>query len=180
MFRAVVTLVAIVVAPPILAQEGARFRANERTSNAGGAPAGATVSSARFRLQPAAIGQGVGHHALVGANYRSSLGFVSAYPPPGEVRGLVLAADRTTLTWDAEPSVGRYHVYRDGLSALPGLGFGACLDGEVPGTTLIDPGVPGDGTGYFYLVTAVNRLDQEGTKGITSGGTERGNPAPCP
>jgi hypothetical protein len=89
-------------------------------------------------------------------------------------------ADRTTLTWDAEPSIGRYHVYRDALSALPGLGFGVCLDSDVPGTTYVDPGVPGDGAGYFYLVTAVNRLHEEGTKGITSGGAERGNPAPCP
>jgi hypothetical protein len=46
--------------------------------------------------------------------------------------------------------------------------------------TTTDPDVPSVTTGYFYLVTADNRLDEEGTKGFRSNGTERGNPAPCP
>jgi hypothetical protein len=94
MVRAAITIAAVLVAPPVFAQEGARFRVVERTSNAGGAPAGATVVSARFRLEPASIGQGVGLHALVGALFRGDLGFTSAYPPPGEVLGLYLAAAR--------------------------------------------------------------------------------------
>ena len=180
MLRALAPFAFILVVPAVLAQEGARFRAVERAPNAGGAPAGATVGGGRFRLQPASIGQGVGRHALLGARFRGEFGFAAAYPPPGEVRGLRLAADRATLNWDAEPSLGRYHIYRDALSALPGFGFGACLDGEVLGTAYADPGVPAVGAGYFYLVTAVNRLREEGTKGYTSGGVERGNPAPCP
>ena len=36
------------------------------------------------------------------------------------------------------------------------------------------------GNGYFYLVTARNRLWEEGTKGSSSAGAQRANPAPCP
>jgi hypothetical protein len=84
-----------------------------------------------------------------------------------------------TLSWDPERSVGDYDVYRDLLSSLPG-NFGACLEHDVPAQTAVDVGIPGVGTGYFYLVTAENRLDEEGTKGFRSNGSERLNPAPCP
>ena len=51
---------------------------------------------------------------------------------------------------------------------------------QVAGTSAVDDTLPSTGTGLFYLVTGVNRLREEGTKGRSSSGTERANPLPCP
>ncbi|HEV8700972.1 MAG TPA: hypothetical protein VGV60_06840 [Candidatus Polarisedimenticolia bacterium] len=82
-----------------------------------------------------------------------------------------------------EPSTGTYNLYRGsigpGLGAPPG-NFGDCLQSPVTGTTSSDHAAPAVGRVWFYLVTASNLLDEEGTKGRSSDGTPRPNPAPCP
>ena len=163
------------------AQEGARFHLREHARNAGGSPVGGTVlTSARFRLNPSAIGDAAVQHALAGGRFRGDGGFAATYPAPGEVLGIRFAGDGETLSWDAERSAGHYNVYRDLVGELPALGFGACHESSVADTSTIDPELPAVGTGFFYLVTAANRLQEEGTKGHSSTGAERGNAAPCP
>jgi hypothetical protein len=116
---------------------------------------------------------------LSGASHHLGGGFIGAYPPPGEVLHLRLT-DQETLVWDPERSVGVYHLYRDSLGSLSGLGYGACEQYDLLTTTTIDSDVPAVDNGYFYLVTAENRLGEEGTKGRDSSDAERPNPAPCP
>ena len=77
----------------------------------------------------------------------------------------------------ADTSTGVYNLYRDPLSSLSGLGFGACQQLDLPTETATDVDVPSAGVGFFYLVTAENRLAEEGTKGFRSNGIERGNAA---
>jgi hypothetical protein len=51
---------------------------------------------------------------------------------------------------------------------------------ELPDAAAILDAVPDPGQGFFYLVTARNRLAEEGTKGSTSAGVPRSNAFPCP
>jgi hypothetical protein len=86
---------------------------------------------------------------------------------------------RSILQWNPEKSVGKYEVYRDLLGTLPGA-FGFCFASDVPAEAATDASSPAAGQGYFYLVTARNRLGEEGPKGYRSNGAEEANPAPCP
>jgi len=179
--RIFAALLLVSVVPSLEAQEGARFKVTEHARNAGGSPVdGAVVGSARFEVDPSSIGDGVTGHALQGQRFLGEAGFSLAYRPAGEVLNLMIAADHRTLSWAPEPSVGHYSVYRDPIGALPALAYGACLATDVPTTSYDDPESPEPGEGYFYLVTATDRLRREGTKGWSSAGVERGNPTPCP
>ena len=172
-------VVALVLATASIAQESPSYKLKEHVFNAGGNPdGGAVLVSAGFHVKLDAVGEAVSGSSLGSPSYHMDGGFVLAYPPPGEVRNLRFS-NKTTLLWDPERSAGYYDIYRDLLSTLPG-NFGACLQHDIAAETAVDAGTPGVGTGYFHLVTAENRLDEEGTKGFRSNGTERGNPAPCP
>jgi len=171
---------ALALSPAAQAAESASYKLNEFVFNAGGNPLGGAVpASASQKITLDAIGEGVAGGTSSSASFLLDSGFVSAYPPPGEVRHL-LFSNKTTLAWDPEKSVGKYNLYRDLISTLPG-GFGVCESpSEILTETTTDTDLPSVSTTYFYLVTADNRLDEEGTKGFRSNGTERGNPAPCP
>lgn len=165
---------------PAAAQESPSYRLTEHVLNSGGSPLdGSVPTSAHHRVTLEAIGESVLGTGGASASFRLDGGFVSAYPPPREVLG-VRFLDASTLAWDAEPSVGSYDLYRDPLSALPGLGYGGCAQSAIPETSTADPDVPAAGAGFFYLVTAENRLGEEGTKGTDGSGAERGNAFPCP
>ena len=84
----------------------------------------------------------------------------------------------TTLVWDPERSVGTYNLYRDLLSVLPGS-FGECLQSSITGETATELDTPPTGQGWFYLITAKNRLGEEGT-GTERSGAQRPNSSPCP
>ncbi len=175
-----VPFLALLLAGWVLAQESPSYKQGEHGLNAGGHPdAGVSLSSSSYRIRLDAVGEGVVAPGLASGSFRMDGGFVPAYPPPGEVLGLRFT-DRQTLRWNPERSVGDYSVYRDLVSALSGLGFGSCLDHHVVQEGATDTQTPGAGQGYFYLVTAENRLDEEGTKGFRSNGMERPNHAPCP
>lgn len=175
------SLLLLFVAPLVAAQESARFSLTEHAQNSGGSPvSGVITASARYRVDPSSLGDGATRHALRGLRFASDAGFSLAYRSAGEVSQLSFAADHRTLRWWPEAAVGHYHVYRDPISALPGLGYGTCLASAVQTPTYDDPSAPVSGTGYFYLVTAANRLHREGSKGRTSAGTQRSNPTPCP
>jgi len=175
----VLAAMGIAVLSPAVAQSSASYRLTEQALNAGGHPAnGVIATSPGYRITLDAIGDGVVAPLLSGTGYALSNGFVSTYPPPGEVSELRLV-DATTLDWLPETSAEVYELYRNGLGTLPGT-YGACLQPGVGGTTTTDPAAPPSKQGYFYLVTARNLLGEEGTKGTNSAGAPRPNPAPCP
>ena len=170
----------LAAALPVHAQQGPSFKLTEHAFNAGGHPANGTfLSSPSFRVSLDAIGDSVAMGGSSGPSFHMEGSFVAAYPPPGEVLSLRFTA-RDTLVWDAEVSVGVHNLYRDLMGNLSGLGYGACHERDVTGQTAVDGETPSSSNGFFYLVTAENRLGEEGTKGYASDVMERANPAPCP
>lgn len=166
-------------ARPALAQQSASFHISDHTLNAGGRPeGGVTASSASYRISLESVGDGPVRSGLGSASYHMDVSFASCYPPPGEVTGLKFT-DRTSLAWDPERSVGAYNLYRDSLTALSGGGYGVCFQPDLPDPAATDTDPVSVGSGFFYLVTAENRLAEEGTKGADSAGAERGGNA-CP
>ena len=175
-----VAVMLVAIPASLLAQSSPSHTQDEHVFNAGGRPAQAVTSgSTSYRISLDSIGEPIAGRTLIGASFRLAGGLGATYPPPGEVDGLQMLADRQTLVWSHEPSSTAYNVYSGLLSTLPG-GFGICAIARVEGTSAVDATLPSPGTGLFYLVTGVNRLREEGTKGRTSNGTERANPLPCP
>jgi len=164
----------------IAAQQSASFKNEEHSFNAGGRPAdGVVATSGSFKVSLDAIGDSVALSLVSGDSFGVDGGFVPAYVPPGEVENLHFT-DSQTLVWDAEKSVGVYNLYRDVVSNITGLTYGACHEQDVVSETTVDADLPPASDAFFYLVTAENLLTEEGTKGIDSAATERANPAPCP
>ena len=178
--RALGCLIVVAAMSPIaMAQTSASYKLVEFAFNNGGRPAnGTSAASASYRITLDAIGDALAATGLSSASQRMDGGFVSDYPPPGEIRNGRWTS-KTVLSWDSEKSVGTYEVYRDLLSSHPG-GFGACFQSPLLAETATDAASPASGTAWFYLVTARNRLGEEGTKGFRSSGVERPNPSPCP
>jgi hypothetical protein len=166
---------------PSFAQQSANYGQKEHVFNQGGNPAGGIVlTSPRFKVTTDSVGEGLLGASLTSPTFRVDGGFIPAYPPPGEVQGLLFHSDDTTLVWNPETSVGTYDLYRGLLSALSGGGYGACKEYGLVNEAATDTDIPPARNGYFYLVTAENKLREEGTKGFSSDGAERPNPSPCP
>jgi hypothetical protein len=163
------------------AQVSTSYKLTEHVFNAGGHPAeGVMLTSTSYRVTLDAIGDSVTGYGLSSASYRMDGSFGFCFPPPGEVTGLHFT-DHQTLVWDAERSVGVYNLYRNLMSVLSGGDTGTCEQHDLTATTATDTDpAPSAGDGFFYLVTAENRLAEEGTKGWRSSGSERPNPLPCP
>lgn len=173
MRRAIVILAVLALGGTAAAQQSASFKLEEHAFNAGGDPSGGTVpASTGFRISLDAVGEAAAAGSPASASFRMDAGFGSSYPPPDEVAGLRFA-DAQTLEWAAEKSTGAYNLYRDLISNLAGLGFGSCLQQDLPGETATDVDPVPANDGFFYLVTAENRLAEEGSKGSRSDGTER-------
>jgi hypothetical protein len=161
------------------AQTSSSFKLQESVINAGGNPLqGSQLSSASYRIKLDSIGEAAVGVGASSASYRMDSAFLPAYRPPGEALGLRFS-NKTTLVWNPEPSIGKYEVYRGLISSLPGT-WGACFASSLASESAPDTQVPVKGTGYFYLVTARNRLGEEGTKGKRSNGSPRTNTNPCP
>lgn len=162
------------------AQTSASFKLEEHAFNGGGHPAnGANPASTGLRVTLGAIGDSVGAAVFSSASFRLQGNFVSAYPPPGEVANLRIAANKQSLSWSGEASSGTYNLYRDTLGTLAGLGYGSCFQQSINGAGADDTGLPSLGAGFFYLVTVDNRLGEEGTKGSDGVGTKRAG-TQCP
>ncbi len=70
------------------------------------------------------------------------------------------------LEWDADPGAQEYHVYRGTLSTLDYGDYGACLDGNLTETQMMDlSGPPASGDGYFYMITADDTAGAGGAEG---------------
>lgn len=177
-----VALLAIVLmaGPPLTAQESASYKLKEHSFNAGGHPAGGVIpTSAGYRMTLDVIGEGCVMTGASSASYRLDSSFAAAYPPPGEVAGLWFS-DHQSLHWNPEKSTGSYNLYSDLISLLSGGGYGDCDQQDLAETAATIGGDPPADDGYFYLVTARNRLDEEGIKGADSDGAVRPNDSPCP
>jgi len=161
------------------AQSSTNYRISDHAFNNGGGPRGAMVpSSPGFQISLDSIGDGVRPTQSTSASFQVQGTFVPAYRPPGEVIGLEFT-NATTLVWQGEPSVGDYAFYRSEIPLLPGGDTGLCLAFQIPEARIYEPFSPDPGQAWFYLVTARNRLGDEGTKGYRSNGSERPNPSPC-
>ena len=161
------------------AQTSASFKVTEHTINAGGHPQDAIRPvSASFRVSFGAIGGAAARSTLSSASYAGNGGFVARYAPPGEVQGLRFV-DKINLVWNHEPTMGTYNLYRNTLASLPG-NFGGCYQPSLIGPQFGEIDVPAQGSGWHYLITAENRLGEEGTKGQMSTGAMRTNASSCP
>jgi hypothetical protein len=174
-----VPLLCLPAIAPATAQTSAHYTLTETSIDNGGDPgSGANPASPHFHLSLDAIGDDLVRAGLASASFHLDGGFVGRYPPPGEVQGLHVDAS-ATLLWNPEPSASEYETYRGLIATLPGT-YGACFAGGLTSVNVSDASTPSAGQGYFYLVTARNRLGEEGPKGYRSDGTEEGNPSPCP
>jgi hypothetical protein len=164
---------------PCAAQTSASYKLTEATLNGGGNPNQvSTLASPHYHIKLDAIGDGVIGAGMASSSFHSDAGFVADYPPPGEVSGVTFTS-KTSLTWNGERSVGTYDLYRDALGSLPGA-YGSCYQSALPTPSWTESASPAPNTGWFYLVTAENRLRDHGTKGFVSGGAERSNSPACP
>ena len=169
----------LLLAFPVLAQESTSYRLREHTFNSGGHPSGGLVLvSTSYKISLDTVGDSVAGRNLASTSYHMDGSFAVGYPPPGEVLGLRFT-DSRTLVWKPEKSTGVYNLYRDLMSNLSGLGYGQCEQQDLTDETTTDTDEPQAGDGYFYLVTAENRLDEEGAKGQDSDDIEREGTA-CP
>jgi len=169
-------------AGPVLAQESTHFKLEFGTFNAGGRPSdGVVAQSASYLLSLDAIGDGSLGTGLTSPGFSMDSGLAATFQPPGEVANLRFTS-ATGLQWDPDTSVGDYALYQ-GLVGLPfPAGYGSCAQPPpaITTNTTAVTSLPAERQASFYLVTARNRLAEEGTKGFTSAGVQRANLAPCP
>jgi len=176
MKKAPILFAALAAAGVAMAQSSANFEIRAQAFNAGGQPV--SVTSAAFQIKLGSIGESGAGVSLGSASFGVDSGFGLSFSPPGEVTGIHFNDD-VTLAWNPEKASDFYNLYRNVLSGIA-PGFGLCQQPDLPGETATDADVPGAGTGFFYLVTAENVLNEEGTKGFQSSNVERANAAPCP
>lgn len=177
--RMVASTLVMLLGGTTAAQVSGSYRLEEHAINAAGHPQQGTIlTSSSFRVSLDALGDAVLGPTLGSDSFRVDGGFAVAYGPPLEVEGLVFV-DHDLLQWDANPSAVTYNLYRDPLSALPGT-YGACLAADLPSNSTSDDAVPVPGEAWFYLVTAENRLREEGPKGTDSAGNPRSASPACP
>ena len=191
--RRLLPLLALLLACPAIAQESSSYKLTEHTFNAAGHPAeGAILTSTSRRLTLDALGETMVGTGLESDSYHMDGGFVTAYPPPGEVApcdgpmGVPCPAklefpnspeDKETMAWPPEKSRGSYTLYRGSATGY----YDDCgLESDIADESTTDPTTPSSGSGFYYLVTAANRLGEEGTKGSSSDGVERPPSGPCP
>jgi len=173
--KRILVLLALMLPGVAMAQSSSSYDLSEHVLNAGGTPhAGTVLTSTSYRLTLGSIGEG-----LVSISPPLGGGFVVSYPPPEEVEN-VRFSNATTLAWDAESSVGHYNLYQGTISLPFDPAYGTCQLSPVTVETTSVTVEPPFGDALFFLLTAANRLREEGIKGRDSAGTTRPNPAPCP
>ena len=153
----------------------ASFNLSDATLDGGARPA----ASSSFKITNPSIGSGLESAVYASASFHMDSGFAASYLPPAEIAGLRWS-NLTTLEWNADRSIGSYALYRNRLNTLAAANGGDCLVSGLSSETSLDSELPGAGNGYFYLVTARNRLGEERTRGYGSDGLERLGGAACP
>jgi hypothetical protein len=176
-FPVVAFCLSLLAAVGAKAQTSTNYQNKEHVVNSGGNPA-PTLTSTSYKVTLSSIGDGLLATSMSSSSYQMSGGFDEAYPPPGEVQNLRFTS-KTNFGWNPEPSVGTYNVYRGLVSGLAS-GYGSCIQSNLTTPSTSDGTTPAAGQCFFYLVTAKNRLGEEGTLGKNSAGTPRPNTSPCP
>ena len=154
----------------LYSQSSENYTIGESAFNSGGNPS-PILTSTNYTITLGSIGEGVAGFGMESASYGMETGFPTPYPPPGEVQNLHFT-DRITLTWNAERSANGYYLYRGDLVDLPS-NYGIRIEPPVTETHTTDEETPDPGDSFFYLLTAVNRIGEEGSKGSDSLGTPR-------
>jgi hypothetical protein len=173
--NAAILLVILLAVTPTLAMESTSYQITDQTFNSGG---DLLLTSSSYQITLTSLGDGVAEVGLASPSYQMDGSFAVGYPPPGEVANLTFVGP-DTLVWDPARSSGDYNLYRDVLSNLTSLGYGACEQQNLVDATATDSDPVSAGSGYFYLVTVNNRLGEEGTKGADSSDLAReGNVCP--
>jgi hypothetical protein len=177
----VAPLAVLLLASFAAAQESTSFKLSEYVFNAGGVPAGGVIpDSASFQITSADVGEDTAGIILNSSSFAMVAGFGLSYPPPGEVLNLVLLADDITLEWSPEKSGGDYNLYRDVIGNLSGSDYGDCEEQNITDETTTHNLAPTVAeVAFYYLVTAENRLGEEGILGEGFPGS-RPNNFPCP
>lgn len=157
-------------APSLYSQSSENYDIEQSTFNSGGNPS-PILSSLNYRMTLDSVGEGIVAVGVGSDSYEMETGFPSLYPPPGEVLNL-LFTDKITLTWDAERSACGYYLYRGELVDLP-FSYGSIVKPLITETYTTDEETPAPGGSFFFLLTAVNRIGEEGPKGSNSSGTPR-------
>jgi hypothetical protein len=101
-----------------------------------------------------------------------------------EIAGVVIAPDKSTLSWSALPPqsgpAAAYDVIRGLTSELPvgGKPNETCLVSATTATSFSDATVPASGSTFYYLVRGTNSCGK-GSYGTASNGSPR-NATACP
>lgn len=178
--RLLVLCCAVCMPPLAFAQQSASHSISDATLNAGGSPRdGTALVSASHQVTLSSLGGFAARRGLQSASNFMDGGFVSGYVPATEVHG-VSWLDHETMQWSAHVAAGDYAVYRDSLAALAAGDYGDCHTHDISSTSVYDTDLPPAGSGFFYLVSVENRLEEEGTLGSSSTGDERVPAAECP
>jgi hypothetical protein len=167
---------ALLLSSPLWAQQSANYTIEQGTLNNGGNPA-PTLTSTGYQMTLDSIGDSVAGPAISSAGYGLEPGFIPTYAPPGEVKNLRFTTS-TSFGWTPERSVGTYNTYRGVIGSF--TSYGSCLHSALATNSDTDSGEPSGGAGWFYVVSAENRLAEEGVTGYNSSGTVHPNPGPCP
>ena len=168
--RVILTVLFMSAAVLLNAQQSADFKIEQGTFNNGGNPS-PELASANYMMTLDSIGDGVAATGMTSADNQVDSGLPSDFRPPGEVANL-LFTDTSTITWDPEPSVGSYNLYSGDITTLPGTYGTKVQSGIVAANTTYSEN-PDPGQCVYFIVTASNRLSEEGTKGTDSSGTPR-------
>jgi hypothetical protein len=176
---AVLALLAL-LSPLVYAQSSTSYRLSDVVLNLGGRPSnGSIAASSAYRLTLDSVGDSRSAEVMSSASYRMDHGVVAALAPVGEV-GRLWFRNAQELNWTrVAGSPDRYNVYRQTTNFLPSS-YGVCLVSAVVGASVSDPSLPPPASSFFYLVSAENRLWEEGTLGWRSNGSQRPNTNPCP
>ena len=171
----VLMLVSLLLAGlPAQSQQSAGFSLEQQAFNNGGRPIdGTTAESSSFRLSLDAISAAMRPTALAGSFFTGAGGLMAPLAPPREVTGLRFDS-AIAMAWNPDPRGTAYNVYR-GISP----GAAGCQASRVVGTAHTAGGSPGPADAWFYLVTSVNSLDEESTRGFASNGSQRPETDSC-
>ncbi|MEJ2368989.1 MAG: hypothetical protein P8Z49_11750 [Acidobacteriota bacterium] len=173
-----VCCLAVFISLDFCAQTSPNYSNEEHVLNCGATPA-PTLSSSNYQVTLSSIGDGLSTATMSSSSYEISGGFDAVFPPPGEVENVHFTS-KTDMAWNPEPSVGTYNVYKASLADLQGGSSGTCFASGLASPTASDTATPSAGQCFYYLVTAENRLNEEGTLGSQSGGTPRPAASSCP
>jgi len=170
LLRFLLPLPALAVAAFAAAQSSASHRIEQGTINDGGYPP-TVLTSASHQLTLGSIGDGPAGGLSSSPSHEIGSGLPAVYAPPGEVVNLRLGSP-DQLSWNPDPSVGSYNLYRGDIADLPTT-YGVKVQSSLAAPTTSDSTPTPAGGCLFYLVTATNRLAEEGPKGFDSDGNPR-------